>query len=1279
MRGKLEYIREGAIVGWLWDDESPTHHVEFDLFINGVNIGTFKANQRRGDLKEHGIGDGDHLFRVPLEDGWLLDDENVIEIVTDKPYTPRPECLTFRGRSPSQAEVLRVFREVPQNNTVGKVPSGRTATTQRAGTKPQPSKSESSGSSPLSSNSQGGKDQLAGGRSPGKKDLERGKPMVPGGPTSGPKKTIAPRRRAASPSTLVARAQHNNPRPGATGPRSLEIESVQSIVEQLIDSGKLTEPQIAPILDVLFKAKRYDEVILIGGAARAHVKESYRLLNFLGRALIYMGRHGDAIAVLERLRELEPKRHGAIYYLGLALSKLQRFDEAYDVFSFCLSHKEDEFKYQLEAGRAATNIAFGGYGVFEHREEFVSTAVDHLKRSADLASNDFRPLRELAGIYAHKGDLSAAYETARRAVERSSDSPPAWQTLAQICVQLNRFDEARTALSAANEIAPDNDWAKFGLRVMQRFRSSQIAREPTVSILKTTSHRRDAAPWSALGLEAELANLDSEWVTWSEKARVSELLIQVEARGFPWAASVVPEAASEARSYIWRRSFLLRMLSTGLFDSEATLDSFLEQAAVRGATSRADASAREVVGRPVALLVSQFGIHKFGGAEQFLEQMGNLYVGLGYDVLLVGTRSEFAGTRGEAGKIRYAFVESDPDDLFRLALEEKARLVHVVSGLGYEISVAMRHLDLCLIFGIHFWRELFINPTPASGYFPDIDRRQTPRAEFQLILEDFSGIYSNSIYTRQIVERNFGIRTPVIYSLPDDLVERDVAPFAKRDGVLLANARVDKGFSVLLDVAERLPEVQFFAIASQSGEAAANYAVTRRSLPNVTILARVTDMAALYQKVRVVMVPSYRFVETFSRVVIEAHRFGVPVVGSDRGNVPALLTESGVALPEDAKKWAEEVQRLTSDVAYWEWRSSLAIENSKRYAFDKQFERLERLVTAAKSPVLIGVGSGLGNVIHTTPLIRNMARRLGHRVDVVVAGDYADLLFCVSNREYVNHVFLLGDAVLNRRYDTVFLTHSFGFLTPRFAARRVVNSRSWDLFDGAHELHEAEFNLAAAQELLNIPYSPDDIKGYFVGDHHYTRPTDPLIGIHAGSKGGIWASKRWPHFELLAKRLMDRGERVASFGTPEEYIPGTIDLTGGSIEEMTDQLLSCSRFIANDSGVMNLANALGIPLLALFGPTNVVTRGPLAETSLSIAVDKDCAPCEMHASEAGTRFRAGRCSCIAEITEEQVLEALAMLDDIVIEGKDRPVLKETVPAGGSKRWEQLASWQPGSR
>jgi ADP-heptose:LPS heptosyltransferase len=312
--------------------------------------------------------------------------------------------------------------------------------------------------------------------------------------------------------------------------------------------------------------------------------------------------------------------------------------------------------------------------------------------------------------------------------------------------------------------------------------------------------------------------------------------------------------------------------------------------------------------------------------------------------------------------------------------------------------------------------------------------------------------------------------------------------------------------------------------------------------------------------------------------------------------------------------------------------------------------------------LLIGVGGGIGDILHATPMIRNISRRTGKRVDVVVIADHPDAEFLVRNPDYVDNVSPVCPEVLGRAYETVFLSHSFGPLRFNFNAGRIVTSRDWRPFR-AGGLPETLFNLETAKVLLGVPYDENDVNAYFIGNLKWRRPKEMLVGIHAGSKAGRWASKRWPHFPELNDRLGRRGIPMASFGTRDEYVAGTEDRTGGSIEEMCRSIRQCSHFVSNDSGPMHIASALGIPVLALFAPTDPLTHLPLRPTTLGLTLQKSCAPCEVKNHR---YFASGACRCVAEIgvniVEREILEMLAV--------KERP-RSENGPAA-ARRAERLA-------
>jgi heptosyltransferase-2 len=79
--------------------------------------------------------------------------------------------------------------------------------------------------------------------------------------------------------------------------------------------------------------------------------------------------------------------------------------------------------------------------------------------------------------------------------------------------------------------------------------------------------------------------------------------------------------------------------------------------------------------------------------------------------------------------------------------------------------------------------------------------------------------------------------------------------------------------------------------------------------------------------------------------------------------------------------------------------------------------------------------------------------------------------------------------------------------------------------------------------------------------------------------------------------------------------------------------------VANDSGLMHLAAALGRPLVALYGPSDAALTPPLATDATVLALDLDCRPCH-----------ARRCplvhhKCLEELPPRLVSERLAPILD----------------------------------
>ena len=126
------------------------------------------------------------------------------------------------------------------------------------------------------------------------------------------------------------------------------------------------------------------------------------------------------------------------------------------------------------------------------------------------------------------------------------------------------------------------------------------------------------------------------------------------------------------------------------------------------------------------------------------------------------------------------------------------------------------------------------------------------------------------------------------------------------------------------------------------------------------------------------------------------------------------------------------------------------------------------------------------------------------------------------------------------------------------------------------------------------------------------------IGLIPGSEND--PSKRWPvgHWRRLIEAFP--AERFVLLGTPGDAAiaaaiaagldPARVSNLAGatSLAEFANALMGCRLLVANDTGGMHLANALGVPLIGLFGPTNPIRTGPVYASAYRILQPPGCPP-----------------------------------------------------------------------
>jgi len=132
---------------------------------------------------------------------------------------------------------------------------------------------------------------------------------------------------------------------------------------------------------------------------------------------------------------------------------------------------------------------------------------------------------------------------------------------------------------------------------------------------------------------------------------------------------------------------------------------------------------------------------------------------------------------------------------------------------------------------------------------------------------------------------------------------------------------------------------------------------------------------------------------------------------------------------------------------------------------------------------------------------------------------------------------------------------------------------------------------------------------------------DFLVGLSPGAAFG--PAKMWPadRFAYIGDRAVETwNAKVLIFGSRDERDLGekvretmkheALNLCGGTtLGEVMALISRCRFFVTNDSGLMHIASALGIPTVAIFGSTNPVATGPRCQNAVVVQHKTDCSPC----------------------------------------------------------------------
>jgi ADP-heptose:LPS heptosyltransferase len=155
-----------------------------------------------------------------------------------------------------------------------------------------------------------------------------------------------------------------------------------------------------------------------------------------------------------------------------------------------------------------------------------------------------------------------------------------------------------------------------------------------------------------------------------------------------------------------------------------------------------------------------------------------------------------------------------------------------------------------------------------------------------------------------------------------------------------------------------------------------------------------------------------------------------------------------------------------------------------------------------------------------------------------------------------------------------------------------------------------------------------------------------VIILHPGSGS---KKKTWPldRFLSLARALQDRlGSRMLvvlgpaegpevrkAFETPGPNAP--VLARGLTLLQLASVMEGCRFFVGNDSGITHMAAALGLPTVAIFGPTDQRVWAPRGEEAVVVCRGIHCSPCPQERF-----FQCKDSECLKAVEVEEVLKGL---------------------------------------
>ena len=307
---------------------------------------------------------------------------------------------------------------------------------------------------------------------------------------------------------------------------------------------------------------------------------------------------------------------------------------------------------------------------------------------------------------------------------------------------------------------------------------------------------------------------------------------------------------------------------------------------------------------------------------------------------------------------------------------------------------------------------------------------------------------------------------------------------------------------------------------------------------------------------------------------------------------------------------------------------------------------------------LILFPGALGDFVCFLPAVKRIARTA--RVDLFAKSEFADLVPTSVA------VYSLDSGVISQ------LFAPDGGASPEVQRFFAPYDTVYSWFGAAEPVFAREFERATKERGHLFPFRPTDgsvhQSDYYLSCLGETVFCFPIVAIDAAARA--WCDQYWTRHELQEKRVLalapgsgarEKNWPVASYGVTADWwrrdFGGAVIVLLGPVEEerggfealrniglvsgalklgrLAALLSRCAAYVGNDTGTTHLAAAVGVPTVAVFGPTDPNHWAPRGRRVAVVRRRLACSPCTIE-----TMKSCDHRNCLAGLDAANVMIAL---------------------------------------